>query len=181
MMTPTILSRISMYPHETDYVKNLFKNPLKALTSKCPKNGKHPHDCDCAFYYRHVVYVIHIRAPFFVRNIFKSRDTLKRSRSLIVRLVLCAAFYSREVLWKARDLCSRAFLWAQRFLFYSRQCEKSLSLFARLHLCTAFSIRESCWKSRDLYSRAFLWAQRFLFARQSEHSRSLFARWGVNM
>jgi len=48
MMTPTILSSISMYPHERDYVKSLFENPGKALTSKCPKNDKNPHDCDCA-------------------------------------------------------------------------------------------------------------------------------------
>jgi len=48
MMTPTILSSISMYPHERDYVKSLFENPGKALTWKCPKNDKNPHDCDCA-------------------------------------------------------------------------------------------------------------------------------------
>jgi len=48
MMTPTILSSISMYPHERDYVESLFENPGKTLTSKCPKNDKNPHDCDCA-------------------------------------------------------------------------------------------------------------------------------------
>jgi len=47
MMTPTILSSISMYPHDRDYVKSLFENPGKPLTSKCPKNDKNPHDCDC--------------------------------------------------------------------------------------------------------------------------------------
>jgi len=47
MMTSTILSSISMYPRERDCVKSLFENPGKALTSKCPKNDKNPHDCDC--------------------------------------------------------------------------------------------------------------------------------------
>jgi len=40
MMTPTI----SKYPHERDYVKSLFENPGKALTFKCPKTYKNPHD-----------------------------------------------------------------------------------------------------------------------------------------
>jgi len=44
MMTPTIVSSISMYPHERDYVKSLFENLGKALSSKCPKNDKNPHD-----------------------------------------------------------------------------------------------------------------------------------------
>ena len=48
MMTPIILSSISMCPHERDYVKSLFEIPGKALTSTCPKNDKNPHDCDCA-------------------------------------------------------------------------------------------------------------------------------------
>jgi len=48
MMTPTILLSISMYPHEGDYVKCLFENPGKALTSKCLKNDKNTHDCECA-------------------------------------------------------------------------------------------------------------------------------------
>jgi len=29
-------------------VKSLFENPEKALTSKCSKNDKKTHDCDCA-------------------------------------------------------------------------------------------------------------------------------------
>jgi len=48
MMTPTIVSSIAMYPHERDYIKSLFENPGKALTSKCVKNDKNPHDCNCA-------------------------------------------------------------------------------------------------------------------------------------
>mmetsp|Transcript_10637 Transcript_10637/g.16851 ORF Transcript_10637/g.16851 Transcript_10637/m.16851 type:complete len:215 (+) Transcript_10637:3-647(+) len=48
MMTPTILSSISMYPHERDCVKSLFENPGKTLTSECPENDKNPHNCDCA-------------------------------------------------------------------------------------------------------------------------------------
>jgi hypothetical protein len=43
-MTPTIVSSIAMYPHERDYVKSLFENRGKALTSKCAKNDKNPHD-----------------------------------------------------------------------------------------------------------------------------------------
>jgi len=115
-----------------------------------------------------VVYVIHIRAPFFVRNIFYSRGILKRSRSLFARLVLCAAFYIREAFWKDRDLYTHTFLWAQRFLFV-RQSEKveisihassfvrcvfysrvilknSRSRLTRLALSAAFSIHETIWK-----------------------------------
>ena len=44
-MTPAIVS-IAMYPHERNYVKSL-ENRGRALTSKCPKNDKNPHDCDC--------------------------------------------------------------------------------------------------------------------------------------
>ena len=44
-MTPAIVS-IAMYPHERNYVKSL-ENRGRALTSKCPKNYKNPHDCDC--------------------------------------------------------------------------------------------------------------------------------------
>jgi len=47
MITTTVFSSISMYPHERDCVKSLFENPGKALTFKCPKNDKNPHDCDC--------------------------------------------------------------------------------------------------------------------------------------
>jgi len=47
-MIPTIVSSIAMYPHKRDYVKSLFDNPGKALTSKCQNNDKNPHNCDCA-------------------------------------------------------------------------------------------------------------------------------------
>jgi len=43
-----MISSIAMHPHERDYVKSLFENPRHALTSKCLKNDKNPHDCDCA-------------------------------------------------------------------------------------------------------------------------------------
>ena len=78
-----------------------------------------------------VVYVIHIRAPFFERRIFYSRAILKSSRTVFAHLVLCAAFSIREPFWKTRDLYSRAFFWAQRFLF-ARHSKSSRSLFARL-------------------------------------------------
>jgi len=50
-MNPTIISSIAIYLHERDYVKSIFENPGKALTSKCPKNlnDKNPHNCDCPF------------------------------------------------------------------------------------------------------------------------------------
>jgi len=102
-----------------------------------------------------VVYVIHIRAPFFERSIFYSRAILKSSRSLFARLVLCAAFSIREPFWKARDLYLRAFLWAQRLLF-ARQSEK-----------VAFSIRASSFVRSVFYSRAILKSSRSLFARLS--------------
>ena len=47
-MTPTTVSSVAIYPHERDYVKSLCKNPGRALTSKCAKNDKNPHNCDCA-------------------------------------------------------------------------------------------------------------------------------------
>jgi len=59
-----------------------------------------------------------IRVPFFEHSVFYSRDNLKRSWSLFVRLPLCAAFFIREPFWKARDLYSRAFLWALRLVFF---------------------------------------------------------------
>ena len=39
--------KMAMYPYERDYVKSLFENLGRALTSKCLKNDKNPHDCNC--------------------------------------------------------------------------------------------------------------------------------------
>jgi len=50
-MNPATISNMAMYPHERDYVKSLFENPGRALTSMCLKNDKNPHDCDCAVEY----------------------------------------------------------------------------------------------------------------------------------
>ena len=73
---------------------------------------------------------IFIRAPFFERSVFYSRDNLKRSRFFIrVSSFVRSVFYS-QVMLKTRNLYSRAFLSAQRFLF-ARQSEHSRSLFAR--------------------------------------------------
>jgi len=69
--------------------------------------------------------------------------------------------------WKARDLYSRAFLWAQRFLL-PRQSEKvAISIRASSFVRNIFYSRDIL-QTRNLYSCAFLWAQCFLFARQSE-------------
>ena len=109
-----------------------------------------------------VVYVIHIRAPFFERSIFYSRAILKSSRTVFVRLVLCAAFSIREPFGKTRDLYSQAFLWAQRFLF-ARHSEK-----------LAISIRVSSSMRSVFCSRAILKSSRSLFARFSLSAASCF-------
>jgi len=46
-MTPATISSMAMYLHERDYVKSHFDNLGRTLTSKCLKNDKNPHDCDC--------------------------------------------------------------------------------------------------------------------------------------
>ena len=110
---------------------------------------------------------ISIRVPWFERSIFYSRTILKSSRSLFARLPLCAAFYIREVSWKACGLYLCVFLWAQRFLF-PRQSEKvAISIRASSFVRNIFYSR-GILQTSDLYSCAFLWAQCFLFARQSE-------------
>jgi len=50
-MTPATISNMAIYQHETENVKSLFENLGRALTSKCLKNDKDPHDCDCALEY----------------------------------------------------------------------------------------------------------------------------------
>jgi len=48
-------STMSMHPHEHDYIKSLFENPVQPLTSVCPKkNANSPHDCD---YNKLIIYI----------------------------------------------------------------------------------------------------------------------------
>jgi len=60
-----------------------------------------------------------IRASCFVRSVFYSRDILKNSPSLFACLSLSSAFTIRGTFLEVRDLYSRVFLCAQRFLFAS--------------------------------------------------------------
>jgi hypothetical protein len=75
---------------------------------------------------------------------------------------LCAAFSLRKPFWKTRDLYSRAFFCAQRFLF-ARHSQK-----------LAISIRTSSFVRIIFYSRAILKSSRSLFARLSLSAASCF-------
>ena len=88
---------------------------------------------------------ISVRAPFFERSVFYSRDNLK-----------------------TRDLYSRIFLCAQRVLFASHSEKLAISVRAPQFFERSVFYSRDNLKTRDLYSRVFLCAQRVLFANHSE-------------